>query len=83
MAPYWKYCIYGEFLKLSMEYVANLMVKVRCRTRKNMSQNWLYLPDINNYKLLSMYVTCECINDTFRKLLPLKYRQVINCSIKM
>lgn len=44
-----------------------------------MSQNWLDLPDINNYKLLIM---CECINDTFRKLLQLKLPQEIYCSIK-
>lgn len=63
MAPYCNYCIYGELLKLSLEYVANLTVHVGCRTMKYMSQKWLDLHDINNYKLL---ITCKCITDMFR-----------------
>lgn len=63
MAPYCKYCIYGELLKLSLEHVANLTVHVRCRTTKYMSQKWLDLSDINNYKLL---ITCKFITDMFR-----------------
>ena len=62
MAAYCKCCIYGEFLKLSLEHVANLMVHVGCRTTKYMSQKWLDLPDINNCKLL---ITCMCITDMF------------------
>jgi hypothetical protein len=63
MAPYCKYCIYGELLKLSLKQVVNLTVHVGCRTMKHMSQKWLDLPDINNYKLL---ITCKCITDMFR-----------------